>query len=132
MDQESDTMTSGNGCEDNLGRKRSSRAENGVLSWKIRLAYGTGHIMNDLCASMWFTYLLLFFHKVLQFGNFYSGIILTSGQIADGLSTVFVGYFSDQGDDMRLCIRYICHMLHVVWHVKGSNVSGTENARAGT
>jgi hypothetical protein len=26
--------------------------------------YGVGHVLNDLCASMWFTYLLLFYHKV--------------------------------------------------------------------
>ena len=113
MEQVSDTRTSGNGRsrpmveEANPGRRRSSRAEDGVLNWNTRLAFGTGHILNDLCASMWFTYLLLFFHKVLQFDNLYSGVILTSGQIADGLSTVFVGYFSDQGDDLRLCIRFI-------------------------
>jgi hypothetical protein len=26
--------------------------------------YGTGHVFNDICASMWFTYLLLFFQEV--------------------------------------------------------------------
>ena len=61
-----------------------------------KLGYGLGHILNDLCASIWFTYLLLFFHKVLEFKSSYAGIILLVGQIADGLSTVFVGYFSDQ------------------------------------
>ena len=34
------------------------------LPWRLKLGYGMGHILNDLCASMWFTYLLLFFHKV--------------------------------------------------------------------
>jgi len=87
------------------------------LNWNTRLAYGTGHILNDLCASMWFTYLLLFFHKVLRFDNLYSGVILTTGQIADGLSTVFVGYFSDQGDDLRLCIRY---GKRKSWHLIGT------------
>ena len=24
-------------------------------------------VMNDMCASMWFTYLLLYFHKVIEF-----------------------------------------------------------------
>ena len=40
------------------------------LSWSTILGYGVGHIFNDICASMWFTYLLLFFQKVsliLQF-----------------------------------------------------------------
>ncbi len=89
-----------------IGSLGSVGGGDGAIPWRIRLAYGTGHILNDLCASMWFTYLLLFFHKVLRFNNVYSGIVLTSGQIADGLSTAFVGYFSDKGDDMFLCNRY--------------------------
>ena len=28
--------------------------------------YSVGHIFNDICASMWFTYLLLFFQKVMS------------------------------------------------------------------
>jgi hypothetical protein len=28
------------------------------------IGYGTGHIFNDICASMWFTYFLLFFQEV--------------------------------------------------------------------
>ena len=106
------------------------------LSLGQKLGYGLGHVLNDLCASMWFTYLLLFFHKVLLFDNLYSGVILASGQIADGLSTVFVGYFSDQGDDMRLCIRSVKFRLWlgITWkiYIFSSTVSGTENARAGT
>ena len=77
----------------------------GRLSARQRFGYGVGHILNDLCASMWFTYLLLFFHKVLLFDNTYAGVVLFTGQIADGISTVFVGYFSDRGDDMWLCNR---------------------------
>ena len=40
---------------------------------RTKFGYGTGHIMNDMCASMWFTYCLLFFNKVLKFGNEQSG-----------------------------------------------------------
>ena len=36
----------------------------GKLSLARKLGYGLGHVANDLCASMWFTYLLLFFHQV--------------------------------------------------------------------
>ena len=39
------------------------------VSLRTKVGYGAGHIMNDMCASMWFTYLLLFFHKVLEFDN---------------------------------------------------------------
>jgi hypothetical protein len=34
------------------------------LTWLQILGYGTGHVFNDICASMWFTYLLLFFQEV--------------------------------------------------------------------
>eukprot|EP00095_Tigriopus_kingsejongensis_P012345 snap_masked-scaffold198_size266703-processed-gene-0.15 protein:Tk12345 transcript:snap_masked-scaffold198_size266703-processed-gene-0.15-mRNA-1 annotation:"mfs-type transporter c19orf28" len=82
-----------------------------------KLGYALGHVLNDLCSSMWFTYLLLYFHKVINFNNFYAGIVLFTGQIADGLATPFVGYFSDQGDDLVLCRRY---GKRKAWHVVGS------------
>jgi len=66
------------------------------LSISRKLGYGLGHILNDLCASMWFTYLLLFFHKVLDFNNNYSGVILLVGQLADGISTTIVGALCDR------------------------------------
>lgn len=38
-----------------------------------RLSYAVGHFLNDLCASMWFTYLLVFYHSVLGFRSSYAG-----------------------------------------------------------
>ena len=73
------------------------------LPWNTKLAYGTGHILNDLCASMWFTYLLLFFENILRFNTLYSGVVLTTGQMADGLATLSVGYFSDKDINFWLC-----------------------------
>jgi len=61
------------------------------LHWKTRFAFSVGHVLNDLCASMWFTYLLVYFHFVLKFSDSLSGIILLIGQVADGLATPFVG-----------------------------------------
>lgn len=61
------------------------------LPWRTRICFSVGHVLNDLCASMWFTYLLVFFHLVLKFDNSLSGIILLIGQIADGIATPFVG-----------------------------------------
>ena len=31
------------------------------LPISLKLSYGIGHVLNDICASMWFTYLLVFF-----------------------------------------------------------------------
>ena len=71
-----------------------------------KLGYGTGHILNDMCASMWFTYMLLFFHNVIQLSNTNAGLIVLIGQIADGISTVLVGVLSDQEHNIWIYIRY--------------------------
>lgn len=63
------------------------------LPWSLWISYGVGHILNDICASMWFTYLLVFFHLVLKFDAVSSGIILFVGQLADAISTTFVGNY---------------------------------------
>lgn len=61
-----------------------------------RLCYAAGHFLNDLCASLWFTYLLVYYHSVLGFKSTYAGVLLFIGQIADGVSTPLVGIESDR------------------------------------
>ncbi|XP_041659151.1 major facilitator superfamily domain-containing protein 12-like [Cheilinus undulatus] len=61
-----------------------------------RLSYALGHFLNDLCASMWFTYLLVFYHAVLGFQNSNAGVLLLVGQVADAVCTPLVGYESDR------------------------------------
>ncbi|XP_074506796.1 major facilitator superfamily domain-containing protein 12-like [Sebastes fasciatus] len=75
---------------------RSLSAGSRSLSAGSRLSYAVGHFLNDLCASMWFTYLLVFYHSVLGFGNTYAGVLLLVGQIADGVCTPLIGYESDR------------------------------------
>lgn len=67
-----------------------------ALSVVKRLSYAVGHFLNDLCASMWFTYLLVYYHSVLGFHNSYAGVLLLVGQIADGVCTPLIGYESDR------------------------------------
>ena len=67
------------------------------ISTKNKLAFSLGHVLNDICACIGVTYELVFFHKVLQLSNMYSGLLVLIGQVADGLSTMFVGIFSDRG-----------------------------------
>ncbi|XP_070765427.1 major facilitator superfamily domain containing 12b [Enoplosus armatus] len=66
------------------------------LSVCRRVCYAAGHFLNDLCASMWFTYLLVYLHSVLGFQSTYAGVMLLIGQIADGVCTPLVGYESDR------------------------------------
>ena len=82
-----------------------------------RIGYGVGHVLNDMCAAMWFTYLLIFFHNVVGFDNIYAGALLAIGQLADGISTVFVGIFSDRSGDYWMCNRYGNRKS---WHLIGT------------
>ncbi|CAG0915809.1 unnamed protein product [Notodromas monacha] len=86
-----------------------------LVSWP-KWAFAVGHVLNDLCASLWFTYLLVYFHFVLKFDNKLSGIILMIGQIADAISTPFVGLESDRDDGFYLC-KY---GRRKTWHLIGT------------
>jgi Na+/melibiose symporter-like transporter len=67
-----------------------------VVSKKSKFAYSVGHVLNDLSASMWFSYLLVFYHRVVNFSNASAGYLLLIGQVADAISTTFVGFESDR------------------------------------
>lgn len=66
------------------------------LSLTARLSYAVGHFLNDLCASMWFTYLLVYLHSVRAYSSRGAGVLLLLGQVADGLCTPLVGYEADR------------------------------------
>ena len=85
----------------------SSKMTGAALSWSTRLAYGSGHILNDLVGTLNFAYTLLFLEKVLQLDSIYSGMVFTSGQIADGLANIATGYFCDKDMNYWLCIRCV-------------------------
>lgn len=80
------------------------------------LCYSIGHVQNDICASMWFTYLVIFFQTVLQWPRTVAGIIMLIGQVADALSTPFVGLQADLRDDFWMC-RY---GRRKTWHLVGT------------
>ena len=66
------------------------------LSLAKKLSYGVGHVLNDLSASMWFSYLIIYFHRIVLFENATSGYMMLLGQVADAISTIFVGFESDK------------------------------------
>ncbi|XP_020905896.1 major facilitator superfamily domain-containing protein 12 isoform X2 [Exaiptasia diaphana] len=85
-----------------------------MLTWRTRLCYGVGHILNDLTASMWFTYLLVYLHKVIGFSSVNSGFLLLIGQVADALATPLVGIESDRTTGCKYGRRKIWHVVGVV------------------
>ncbi|XP_077439856.1 major facilitator superfamily domain-containing protein 12 [Vanacampus margaritifer] len=84
------------------------------LSVCRRLCYAVGHFLNDLCASMWFTYLLVYLHSVLGLRSTFAGVLLLIGQVADGVCTPIIGYESDRTTGMRLGKRKSWHLLGTI------------------
>ncbi|XP_028407055.1 major facilitator superfamily domain-containing protein 12-like isoform X2 [Dendronephthya gigantea] len=84
-----------------------------VLTWRTRLCYGVGHILNDLCANVWFSYLLIYMQYVVQLSPITAGSLLLVGQIADALSTPFVGIESDRTGYNKYGRRKLWHLLGV-------------------
>ncbi|XP_068012537.1 major facilitator superfamily domain-containing protein 12 [Melanerpes formicivorus] len=85
-----------------------------ALALRARLSFAAGHFLNDLCASLWFTYLLLYLHAVLGYGHRLAGALLLAGQVADGLCTPLVGYEADRSTG---CGRY---GRRKAWHLAGT------------
>jgi Na+/melibiose symporter-like transporter len=106
-------------CRGIFVKKRTFRIHEDVSKVRrlTKYGYGTGHILNDMCASLWFTYLLLFYMNVIKLGAINAGIILLAGQIADGIATVVVGIVSDRKTNFGFCVRYGKRKL---WHLVGT------------
>ncbi|KAK4769089.1 hypothetical protein SAY86_027239 [Trapa natans] len=71
------------------------------------LYYGSGHMLNDITAACWFTYLLLFLTDI-GLSPRDAAVVMLSGQVADGLATVFSGELIDRFGHFKL------------WHAAGS------------
>uniref|UniRef100_A0A0A9XX79 Major facilitator superfamily domain-containing protein 12 n=1 Tax=Lygus hesperus TaxID=30085 RepID=A0A0A9XX79_LYGHE len=67
------------------------------LPHAIRFGYSMGHVLNDLCASMWFTYSLVFYTAVIGVSHTMAGVIMVIGQVTDAISTPIIGALSDRG-----------------------------------
>ena len=70
-----------------------------MSKWNV-WAYGMGHFLNDLCAACWFNYLSIYLKNINPIvqgsgAGKATGLVLLSGQIADGIATPLVGYLSD-------------------------------------
>ncbi|CAB3240055.1 unnamed protein product [Arctia plantaginis] len=115
------------GATDVLGKKEETDKEkpttveihvSGPLNrrwWRIsqNIFYGLGHVYNDLCAAMWFSYMMLFFQAVLNMRAAVAGALLLLGQVIDALATPVVGMLADKygnkkGWHLTGCILITC------------------------
>ncbi|CAL8083018.1 unnamed protein product [Orchesella dallaii] len=87
------------------------------LSRFQRLIAGSGHILNDITAAIWFTYFLLFMHKVNLLSETYCGALLFWGQLVDGISTPTIGYLTDRVTALWPCKKDYGRCKS--WHLLG-------------
>ncbi|WKY16506.1 hypothetical protein Q1695_001284 [Nippostrongylus brasiliensis] len=94
MEDDVDNVVPVRGEEEQSFPLRRSRRDHDIAWWK-KFGYGVGHFYNDLCASMWFTYLMIYLEKVLRFRSSHAGLLMLIGQVTDAVSTPLVGIASD-------------------------------------
>jgi len=58
--------------------------------------YSVGHVLNDLTATCWFSFLLYYLTDIIAIDKQKAGWVMLSGQIFDGLATPLVGILSDK------------------------------------
>ncbi|XP_022914942.1 major facilitator superfamily domain-containing protein 12-like [Onthophagus taurus] len=58
--------------------------------------YGLGHVYNDLCAAVWFSYTLFYFQIILEIEPTTAGSLMMLGQVADSLATPVCGWAIDR------------------------------------
>lgn len=88
------TLTEENDSEDTVGHDKQVQPD-GLKRVHI-MAYSVGHLLNDLCASMWFVYLTWYIQNVVGLDADVAAGSIMSGQFADGLMTPIVGLLSDK------------------------------------
>lgn len=67
-----------------------------ALTTKQRFCFSVGHIQNDLQAYAAFSYLLVFWTKVIGISNSSTGIIFLVAQVTDGILSPLIGYACDR------------------------------------
>lgn len=78
-----------------------------TLSAFQKIGYGFGHVFNDLCATIWFSYTLLFLKYVVMM-QAEAGSLMMLGQLSDALFSAIVGFLTDLYSTKRN------------WHIIGS------------
>jgi len=87
------------------------------LSLITKLGYGAGAVIYEMCSAMWFTYVVLFYTRVLGFSNSLVGVFFAFNSIADAFLVILIGYFQDYCNDWWLCRKL---SKRKGWHLIGT------------
>ena len=92
--------------------KKSSANKTGKLLASQKFCYGVGHILNDLAANAWFSYLIIYLTKVARLSNSHTGLVAMLGQVTDGVCTPIIAILND---------KTVCRYgRRKIWHLIGS------------
>ncbi|XP_055389354.1 major facilitator superfamily domain-containing protein 12-like [Condylostylus longicornis] len=86
----------------------SSDDQRSTLSFFQKVGFGLGHVYNDLCAGVWFSYTLLFMQAALLLPAVEAGALVMIGQVGDALATPIIGLLTDRFGTKRQ------------WHIAGT------------
>lgn len=102
----SSTSSMGGGAANAYGRSPNEMRSTMPLIQKT--GFGLGHVYNDLCAGVWFSYTLVFLKGVLQIPGTEAGALVWWGQVVDAISTPICGIITDRYSSKRK------------WHILGT------------
>ena len=80
-----------------LVRGAPAQPERAPLPYRHVATYSVGHVLNDMAAAVWFSYLLLYLQEAEGLSGTQAGGVMFAGQLADALATPLVGLASDAG-----------------------------------
>ena len=83
---------------------------------KQRLSYSVGHIFNDLCSAVWFTYFIVYFNRVVGLSTTNTGLLFLIAQGSDALLTPFMGL----GCDRVVFKVFARYGKRKIWHLFGT------------
>jgi len=78
-----------------LKRNNNSLEENDEISSLILLGYTFGHVLNDMTASLWFTYVLVFMERQAKMSETNAGVVFLTGQFVDAVFNPLSGMVID-------------------------------------
>ncbi len=79
------TSAEGDGSAASSGRDGGGAEGVEPLGWNLVFSYGLGHILNDLSASIWFFYAVLFSQQVLDLSEKLTGGVILIGQTGESV-----------------------------------------------
>ncbi|XP_025206506.1 major facilitator superfamily domain-containing protein 12-like [Melanaphis sacchari] len=83
-------------AEDQLFNERMLHHRQLPVDISRRVAYGFGHVFNDITAAIWFSYTMVFMQNVVGVPATTAGFLLFFGQTVDAIATPFVGIMVDK------------------------------------